>query len=163
MSSQSKGVGADYLVEKSDLARVSKGLPKFRDIVVFEDNERESNRMLATLRTMLGYEDIEVRRARTLNSGIDLLIAKLPDLVLLDDRMGPIDRAQDSLPMIRRAGFNGPVVIISGELTRDRRIELMKLGAAEAVHKDDLDSGSIGKVMMRLAEGLAAHQAGKKA
>ena len=28
MSSQSKGVGADYLVEKSDLARVSKALPK---------------------------------------------------------------------------------------------------------------------------------------
>ncbi len=156
MSSSSKGTGADYLVEKSDLARAGKALPKIGDIVVFEDERMDSDRMLATLRTMLGYE-VEVRRARTLNSGIDLLIAKLPDLVLLDDYMGPTDRADDALPLIRRAGFTGPVVVVSGALNRKRRSELQKLGVAEAINKDDLDSGSIGRVMLQLADRIAQH------
>ena len=156
----SKGTGAEYLVEKSDLARLSKEMPKFRDIVVFEDERLDSDRLLATLRTIYGYE-IEVRRARTLTSGIDLLLAKLPDLVMLDDYMGPTDRADDALPLIRRAGFMGPIVVVSGELNRHRRTQLLRLGVADAINKDDLDSGSIGKVLLQLAERLN-QQAEKK-
>ena len=118
-----KGTGAEYLVEKSDLARLGKEMPKFRDIVVFEDERLDSDRLLATLRTIYGYE-VEVRRARTLTGGIDLLLAKLPDLVMLDDYMGPTDRADDALPLIRRAGFTGPIVVVSGELNRNRRTAL---------------------------------------
>lgn len=156
MASQSKGTGADYLVDKSDLARIAKSMPRFREIVVFEDERLDADRMLATLRTMLGYDDIEVRRARTLTSGIDLLLQRKPDLVLLDDYMGPVDRAHDALPMIRRAGFDGPVVVVSGQLTRNRRNELIRLGVADAINKDDLDSGSIGRIMVQLAERLGA-------
>lgn len=156
MASQSKGTGADYLVDKSDLARIAKSMPKFREIVVFEDERLDADRMLATLRTMLGYDDIEVRRARTLTSGIDLLLQRKADLVVLDDYMGPVDRAHDALPMIRRAGFEGPVVVVSGQLTRNRRNELIRLGAADAINKDDLDSGSIGRIMVQLAERLGA-------
>ncbi len=157
----SKGTGAEYLVEKSDLARLSKEMPKFHDIVVFEDERLDSDRLLATLRTIYGY-DIEVRRARTLTSGIDLLLAKLPHLVMLDDYMGPTDRADDALPLIRRAGFTGPIVVVSGALNRNRRTELLRLGVADAINKDDLDSGSIGKVLLQLAERLK-QQVEKKA
>ncbi len=158
MSSSSKGTGADYLVEKSELARASKLMPKISDIVVFEDERMDSDRLLATLRTLFGYE-VEVRRARTLTSGVDLLIAKRPDLVLLDDYMGPTDRADDALPLIRRAGFDGPIVVVSGALNRKRRNDLMKLGVADAINKDDLDSGSIGRIMVQLAENIKQHQA----
>jgi len=157
-----KGTGAEYLVEKSDLARLGKEMPKFRDIVVFEDERLDSDRLLATLRTIYGYE-IEVRRARTLTGGIDLLLAKLPDLVMLDDYMGPTDRADDALPLIRRAGFTGPIVVVSGELNRNRRTALLRLGVADAINKDDLDSGSIGKVLLQLAERLQQQLAEKKA
>jgi DNA-binding NarL/FixJ family response regulator len=155
MNSNSKGTGADYLVEKSDLAHASKSLPRINDVVVIEDERLDSDRMLATLRTLLGYQ-VEVRRARTLNIGIDLLLAKQPDLVLLDDYMGPTDRADDALPLIRRTGYEGPVVVVSGALDRKRRNELMKLGVAEAINKDDLDSGSIGRVMLQLAEKIGS-------
>jgi hypothetical protein len=90
----SKGGGADYLVERSDLARTCKA-------------------------------------------------RQLLDLVLLDDYMGPVDRATDAMPLIRRAGYVGPVVVISGGLTRARHNELMQIGVAAAPNKDDLDSGSI--------------------
>lgn len=156
MSSTSKGTGADYLVEKSELARLGKTMRRFKDVVVFEDERLDSDRILATLRSMFGHE-IEVRRARTLTSGVDLLLAKKPDLVLLDDYMGPADRADDALPLIRRSGFAGPIVVISGALNRKRKNELLKLGVAEAINKDDLDSGSIGKVMLELAQKLDEH------
>ena len=42
-------------------------------------------------------------------------------------------------------------------LDKRRRVELIKLGVAEAINKDDLDSGSIGKIMLDLAEKLKAH------
>jgi DNA-binding response OmpR family regulator len=159
MSTNTKVSGADYLVKRSDLARELARLPRFRSIVVFEDRQEDSDRMLALVHRMLGYEAIEVRRASTLTSGIDLLLAKPADLVLLDDRMGPVDRAEDALPLIWRSGYDGPIVVVSSELTRERRIALMKLGITEAVHKDDLDSGSMGELMARLAEGLVKHQA----
>lgn len=149
----SKGTGAEYLVEKSDLARLGKEMPKFHDIVVLEDERLDSDRLLATLRTIYGY-DIEVRRARTLTSGVDLILARLPDLVMLDDYMGAVDRADDAIPLIRRAGFTGPIVVVSGALNRNRRTELMRLGVADAINKDDLDSGTIGKVLLQLATRL---------
>lgn len=149
----SKGTGAEYLVEKSDLARLGKEMPKFQDIVVLEDERLDSDRLLATLRTIYGY-DIEVRRARTLTSGVDLILARLPDLVMLDDYMGAVDRADDAIPLIRRAGFTGPIVVVSGALNRNRRTELMRLGVADAINKDDLDSGTIGKVLLQLATRL---------
>lgn len=160
MSSSSKGTGADYLVEKSDLARASKAMPRIGDVVVFEDERIDSDRMMATLRTILGYE-VEVRRARTLTSGVDLLLQKRPDLVVLDDYMGPSDRADDAVPLIKRAGFDGPIVVVSGMLNRKRRAELLKLGVVDAINKDDLDSGSIGRIMLQLADRLNHHAADK--
>ena len=80
---------------------------------------------------------------------------------MLDDYMGPTDRADDALPLIRRAGFMGPIVVVSGELNRNRRTQLLRLGVADAINKDDLDSGSIGKVLLQLAERLN-QQAEKK-
>lgn len=157
MSSNAKGNGADYLVAKSELAKLSKDMPKFKDIVVFEDQRLDSDRMLALLRTMYGYDTTEVRRARTLSSGIDLLIAKQPDLVLLDDYMGPVDRAHDALPQIRRTGYEGPIVVVSGLLNRARKNELLKLGVVEAINKDDLDSGSIGQILLGLGEKLRTY------
>jgi hypothetical protein len=56
MNSSSKGTGADYLVEKSDLARMGKLVPKLKDILIVEDESLAGDRLAATLRAMLGYE-----------------------------------------------------------------------------------------------------------
>ena len=151
MNSTPKGTGADYLVEKSDLARTSNVVPKLRDILIVEDESLAGDRLTATLRTMLGY-DVEVRRARTLAITLDLILKKQPDLILLDDILKPSDTALDSLPMIRHAGFKGPIVIISAQVDRFRRAELLEKGADDAINKDDLDSSAIGKALQRLAK-----------
>jgi DNA-binding NarL/FixJ family response regulator len=151
MSSNPKGTGADYLVRKSDLAKSGKDLQRFQDIVIMEDEALASDRLLATMRTLYGY-DPEVRRASTLNKGLDLMIAKQPDLVLLDDYLGLTDTAIDSIPMIRHTGFRGPIVVISGRLDRKRRALLLSKGADGAINKDDLDTGSLAEELITVAK-----------
>lgn len=151
MNTSPKGTGADYLVEKSDLARMGKLVPKFKDILIVEDESLAGDRLTATLRAMLGY-DPEVRRARTLGIALDLLLKKHPELILLDDILKPSDTAVDSLPMIRHTGYKGPIVIVSANVDRFRRAELLSKGADDTIHKDDLDSGSIARTLVRLAE-----------
>lgn len=159
MSSNPKGTGADYLVRKSDLAKSGKDVERFRDIVILEDEPLPGDRLLAMMRALYGYEP-EVRRARTLNSGLDLIIERQPDLVLLDDYLGLTDTAVDSIPMIRHTGFKGPLVIVSGRLDRHRRALLLGKGADGAINKDDLDTGSLAEELLAIARRRAQAKPG---
>jgi CheY-like chemotaxis protein len=149
MNSQAKGTGADYLVRQSGLSKSRKDLPHLDDILVVEDENLDAYRLVATLRSMFGYA-LQVRRARTLNSALDLVLAQTPNLILLDDYLKPSDTAVDSIPMLRRAGFEGPIVVISGQVDRHRRAELLAKGADETIHKDDLNSGAISELLVRI-------------
>lgn len=116
------------------------------DALVVDDEARDSDRMLATLRVMYGY-DVTVRRAATITAALAHIETKHPDLILLDDILKPSDNGETTLPRIRQAGFTGPVIVISGQVTRTRRPILIAAGATDVIHKDDVDS-------VRLSESL---------
>jgi len=139
--------GGDYLTRKNEMASIGKKLPKLDNFLIIEDDVCDSDRLRATLRVILGYE-FSVRIASTLGSALDCVIAKKPEFVFLDDLLKPSDTASHTIPFLRRAGYDGPIVVISGQVTRNRRAELMTLGASEVIHKDDVDS-------VRLTEALA--------
>lgn len=139
--------GGDFLTRRNEVARLSKALPKIANILIVEDDISDSDRLRATLHVILGYEP-QVRVASTLGSALDHVLAKKPEFVFLDDFLKPSDTASHSIPFLRRAGYEGPIVVISGQVTRNRRAELMALGASEVIHKDDVDS-------VRLTEALA--------
>ena len=89
-----------------------------------------------------------MRRASTLGAALDAVIAKQPELVFLDDLLKPSDTASHTIPFLRRAKYEGPIIVVSGQVTRARKAELIGLGATDVIHKDDVDS-------VRLAEALA--------
>lgn len=146
MVTSSTGSGGDHLAKKSDLLKNRRNLPSLRDIAIVEDEAMDADRLKATLRVMFGYE-LELRRAATLGSAIDLVMNRKPELLFLDDVLKPSDDASHSIPFLRRAGYTGPIIVVSGRVTRKRRTELMTAGANEVIHKDDVDS-------VRLAEAL---------
>ena len=78
------------------------------------------------------------------------------DLVFLDDYLKPTDRAVHTIPFLRRAGYTGPIVVLSGMLDKGRKIELLAAGADQAIHKDDINSTRLG---VALAEVFAARTA----
>ncbi len=146
--------GGNFLARKSDLTKLRKELSGLSDFLVVEDENFDADRLRATLHVMFGY-GIEVRRAKTLGSALDAVIERKPDIVFLDDYLKPNDNATQTIPFLRRCGYEGPIVVVSGAVDRQRRSILAKAGAVDVIHKDDLDS-------VRIAEALGALQAKTK-
>lgn len=140
--------GGNFLARKSDLTKLRKDLSGLQDFLIVEDESFDADRLSATLHVMFGY-GIEVRRAKTLGSALDAVIERKPGIVFLDDYLKPNDNATQTIPFLRRCGYEGPIIVVSGAVDRQRRSILMKAGAVDVIHKDDLDS-------VRIAEALGA-------
>lgn len=149
MSKGSSGSGADFLNKKSRLIRDNDKLDKPADIVVIDDEPIDAERLLATLRIIFGYE-VSIRLAATLNAAIELVMAKIPDVIFLDDILKPADDATHTIPFLRRAGYGGAIIVISGQVTRQRRPVLIAAGATEVIHKDDVDSVRLSEILQKL-------------
>jgi len=157
----STGSGADFLNKRSALNQKRETLSPVSDVVVIDDEHLDADRMLATLRVIFGY-DVTVRRASSINAAIDLVMEKAPDLVFLDDILKPSDDATHTIPYLRRAGYAGPIVVVSGQVTRTRRHLLISTGASEVIHKDDVDSVRLSEVMQSISLNAAAPDQPKK-
>lgn len=142
------GAGGDHLARRSDITKLRKDLPPLKDVLIVEDENFDAERLRATLRVIFGY-GLEVRRASTLGAAVDCVLAKPPELLLLDDYLKPSDNAVHTIPYLRRAGYQGPIVVISGELDKARRALLLAAGVKDTIHKDALDS-------VRVAEALVS-------
>ena len=141
--------GGDFLARKSNVTKLRKALPELGDVLVVDDDASDADRIQATLRVMFGY-DIVVRHAPTLGSAVDCVLARTPQIIFLDDILKPADRATDTIPFLRRAGYEGPIVVISGQVTKKRKLELVAAGASEVIHKDDLDSVRLGEALLNV-------------
>lgn len=153
MAPSSTGSGGEFLAKKSDVTKLRKGLPALRDVLIVEDEAMDADRLKATLRVMFGY-DLEVRRAATLASALDCIIARKPELVFLDDVLKPSDNASQTIPYLRRAEYAGPIVVVSGQVTKNRRNDLLAAGATDVIHKDDVDSVRLAEALLRVFTGL---------
>lgn len=146
--------GADHLDKKSSLNKSRDGMPKLQDVLVVDDESMDIKRLRATLHLMFGYE-IEVRDAATLSGAIGEVMKRPPQLIVLDDDLKlSSDRTCESIPYLRRIGYEGPIVVVSGIATRSRRKDLMEAGAAEVLHKDDVDSVRINEVLPGILEAI---------
>lgn len=149
MTTSPTGSGGDFLAKKSDVTKLRKQLPALKDVLIVEDENFDADRLKATLRVMFGY-DLEVRRAATLATALDLVLSRKPELIFLDDFLKPSDTASHSIPFLRRAEYAGPIVVISGQVTKKRRSELLAAGATDVIHKDDVDSVRLAEAMLRV-------------
>lgn len=120
-----------------------------RDILLVEDEAPDAERLTATLRVLLGYE-AEIRWASSIGDAVDGIIAKKPSIIFLDDILKPSTDASQSIPLLRGVGYAGPIIVVSGLVTRSRRASLLLEGASDVIHKDDVDSVSVGEALARL-------------
>jgi len=141
-----RATGSSHLTKRSDLAssRARHELP--HDILIIDDEALDAERLTATLRVLYGYQ-VSIRWACSIADALDSLAQNPPSLTFLDDILKPSDDAFLSIPELRRAGYDGPIIVVSGAVTQSRRTRLMAGGAADVIHKDDVDS-------VRLAEAV---------
>ncbi len=139
--------GGDHLAKKSELVRARVRLGVFSDILIVEDETFAAERLTATLRVLFGYDTV-IRCASSLGDAVDRVKEQKPCVLFLDDILKPSTTASQSIPLLREAGYTGPIVVVSGEVTHSRRSNLLASGASDVIHKDDLDS-------VRVSEALA--------
>jgi CheY-like chemotaxis protein len=138
-----------YLERRSLLAKQLAERQTFERICIIDDRALDADVLAGLLRRILGREqNIEI--AKSLLTLHTSWATVRPDLVFLDDRLGHLGTASTNIPALRRLAFTGPIVIISGMMTRQRRAESIGAGAAEALHKDDLDALVMMDLLLRL-------------
>ncbi len=139
--------GGDHLTKKSELVRARAQLGVFHDILIVEDETLDAERLSATLRVLFGYET-QIRLASSPGDAVDRVIEQKPCALFLDDILKPSATASQAIPLLRDAGYTGPIIVVSGQVTHARRSSLILAGASDVIHKDDVDS-------VRVAEALA--------
>lgn len=149
MAASSTKSGGDFLAKRSGVTKSRSDLPKLKDILIVDDETFDADRLKATLHLMFGY-DLDIRRAATLGRALDEVIARMPEVIFLDDVLKPNDNASQTLPFLRRAGYAGPVIVVSGQVTRQRRTLLLGAGANDVIHKDDVDSVRVAEALHRV-------------
>ena len=155
MPNRGPKTGGGHLARKSALAIARAGKPAFEDILLVEDKDKEAARLTSTLNVIFN-RTASIRRATTLAKALDAVIAKKPDLIFLDDILPPNDNALLTIPFVRRCGYEGPIVVVSSELTRQRRALLLAAGAIDAVHKDDVDGIEIEEALSKVYAAISA-------
>jgi DNA-binding response OmpR family regulator len=143
--------GSEYLETRSKLSKaLSENMP-FRRIQIIDDTQFDADVLAGRLRKVLGRE-IELDIARNLNMLHKQWAERKPDLVFLDDRLGQTGTATVHVPALRRMGYTGAIIVVSGLMLRDRRAELIRIGAFEALHKDDLDTETMIRLLLQLID-----------
>jgi CheY-like chemotaxis protein len=136
------GQPVDYLHLRSGVNKARLHAVKFADILVIDDNMIDARSVSALVRSAFGRET-EVRHAGSLMRAKNMLLERMPALIILDDFLPPTDRAESSIGHLRQSNFSGPVIVVSGQMTRLRRLALLQAGATGVVHKDDLNATAL--------------------
>lgn len=140
----------DKLRQRSGLMARLKAIPSLMSVLVIDDDEGDI-RSITTILKLLQGTDLEVRSARSLGTALDQLKSRPPQVVFLDDWLSPSENADTSIAFLRRFGYAGPIVVIAGEVTRRRKIQLREQGASAVISKDDLDGMTLAEVLIQVA------------
>ena len=162
MRKPTSSAGADHLERRSDVTKLRRDSSDLKDFLIVEDENFDADRLRATLHIMFGYE-ISVRRAATLGNAIDGVIERKPDVLFLDDVLPPNENAMQTIPFLRKAGYEGPIIIVSGRADRVRSAQLKVAGAIDAIHKDNMDSVRLGEALSRVRQAVQVEKAAKVA
>ena len=146
--------GRDHLEQRSRLKKRLAELPPIANILIIDDTVFDADVLSSTLRLVFD-QDMRMRHIRFSRDIRKAVMDEVPGLIFLDDRLGHGTSAEVSLNVIRTAGCQTPPIVMSGMLTRARRIELLKLGVADVVHKDDINVARLSEAALKVLGGPA--------
>jgi CheY-like chemotaxis protein len=141
-------LGRDYLEQRSRVMKRVKSLANPPELLLVDDEPADAAALSTALKMIFGAR-LPLQVVSTVEQMRKSIASRKPDVVLLDDRLKPKVTADISLPLLRKDGFNGPVIVIAGLLSPQRHAELVRLGACEVIHKDDLDSTRVAEAVLR--------------
>jgi DNA-binding NtrC family response regulator len=152
---QSSIPGSVHLEKRSALLKRIRARGTRLDVLVVDDRQQDANFVETTLRMLFGA-DATVTVATTVQAMQTSLAERVFSVIVLDDRMDGDATADTTIPLILSSRNQGPIIVLSGLLTRARIAELKRLGASEMLIKDDADSSRMAEVILKVLEPKAA-------
>lgn len=140
--------GGAHLERRSGLVKRIRELGLELRLLIVEDKSQDAHFISKPLSRLFG-ELATIVVAPTVSAMKAALTTGAVSAIVLDDNMDAGATAMDTLPMIRAAGYTGPVLLVSGLLTNTRRAELKRLGFAVILAKDELDSVELGERLLQ--------------
>lgn len=103
--------------------------------LIVEDSENDALLLVRQLKR--GGFDVDFRRVDTSAAMNEALLAQTWDIILCDHVM-PKFSAPAALEVLREKDFNIPFIIVSGTISAELAVALMRAGAHDWISKDDL-------------------------
>jgi DNA-binding NtrC family response regulator len=143
--------GRDHLEHRSRLKmRLSERAP-ITNILIVDDTSFDADVLGSVLRLVFDPE-VGIRHVKFARDIRKAVLDEMPQLLFLDDRLGHGTSAEVSLNVIRTAGCQLPIIVMSGLLTRARQIELRRLGVADVIHKDDMNVARVTEAVLKMLD-----------
>lgn len=117
------------------------------DVLIVADTPADAEHLTATLRVLLGY-NVPIRRASS-HAALGSLAEHHPAHVFIVEMGYPSTGAESSTAELRRAGYDGPVIVVCNDGSHTSRTRLIAGGAIDVIHKDDLCSARIAEAFGR--------------
>ena len=114
-------------------------------ILVVDDDEFDYRRSLRLLRRVPNHE-YQVTWASTFEEALTLLQPESFDVVLLDFRLG-LHTGTDLLIAARAQGFEGPALVLTGDLDPKTDRLALEAGASDFLIKNELDSATLDRAI----------------
>jgi DNA-binding NtrC family response regulator len=142
-------VGHEFLARRSWLIKNANTANALADAIIVDDNPLDTERLASAFRLIFGH-GFSVRQAKTVAEMVVLLRDRQPDILIIDDNLSQIEKAETTLAKAQSLSYSGPTIIISGMFTRQRLIQLGRLNAIDIIHKDDLDSTRLREAILKI-------------
>ncbi len=142
--------GSDFVAAKNELDRHRENMPDWTKFLIVDDSSSDAAVLRGVLHSWLGY-DIDVQLVSSMGRAMDYLKEGLPNVIFLDHILPPLNDAAKVFPFLREVGYQGPIVVVSGMVSQSKRRTLVQAGAFDVLHKDDMNSMSVGEILLRIA------------
>lgn len=110
--------------------------------VLYVDDEQIEHEIMRRLFDQQS-SSLELTCVLDIKSAIEAIHQGSFDIILLDNRLFPETDFTESVPQLRKAGFIGPIGIVSSHISDDVIQHFEEYGADFRLGKDEIDTASI--------------------
>ena len=111
-------------------------------VLIIDDNPSDI-RHLRKLLEATPRVHFEIKEAITFEHGCELAIQMRPDCIFLDDYLGPIHRAVETLPALRKIAQNSIICVASSSCNQGLEDDLLDGSALKYLDKDTITAADL--------------------
>lgn len=111
--------------------------------ILLVDDDPEEYRLMKLILKNVKRPLINLEFVSDIGAAIDRVKVEGIDIVFLDNRLLPNKDFRETAPQLRKAGFIGPIGIVSSDISGSYFQEFREFGVDFRISKDEIDSSAI--------------------